>query len=119
MSDPPSKDELTARLEAVEARTDAKTAQVLGEIRTGFVSLEGKLATLDVKVGGIERAASGTKTTIVATAIATVAAIVAILAYGQTWFGIGVTTRDTVKATVAEYLQEHSPPAPSAPPPTK
>ena len=151
MNDSPSRDEITAHLEAAEARTDAKLAQLVGEVRAGFASIEGKIgeiraglasaegrsdarlaaleskfdsrfaaldskfearfATLDGKIAAlaarvdsVERATSGTKATVVVTGLAAVAVVIATLAYGQTWFGIGVTTRDVVKATVSEYL---------------
>jgi hypothetical protein len=106
----PSKDEMTAHLEAVEARTDAKIAHMLGEVRSGFATIDGKLMALDSRLDGLERSASGTKATVILTGIGAVALVIGVLAYGQTWFGIGVATRDTVKSAVSEYIQQTAPP---------
>jgi hypothetical protein len=32
--------------------------------------------------------------------------LVAVLAYGQTWFGLGVSARDIIRATVTEMHQQ-------------
>jgi hypothetical protein len=101
---------MTAHLEAVEARTDAKIAHMLGEVRSGFATIDGKLMALDSRLDGLERSASGTKATVILTGIGAVALVIGVLAYGQTWFGIGVATRDTVKSAVSEYIQQTAPP---------
>ena len=46
--------------------------------------------------------------TIFGTAVGLAAVLVAVLAYGQTWFGIGITNRDTVRAIVSEVVQQQS-----------
>lgn len=102
MSDSPSREEIAARLEAMEARSDTKFAQFLGEMRTGF-------AVIDTRLNSLERSTAGTKMTIIGTGIGAVAVIVAVLAYGQTWFGIGVSNRDTIKAIVTEVIQQQTP----------
>ncbi len=106
MANPPTKDEIAYQLEAVEARGDTKLAQILGELRTGFATLDGKLGVVSTRLDGLERATGGTKMTIVGTAIAAVAVIIAIMAYGQAWFGLGVTSRDTIKSVVTEVIQQ-------------
>ena len=110
MSDPPSRDEIAARLEAAEARSDTKVAQLLGEIKAGFASLDGKVDGLKDRIDGVERTTSGLKATVILTGLGAVALVVGVLAYGQTWFGIGVTTRDVVKSAVSEYLQQQMAP---------
>jgi hypothetical protein len=110
MSDQPTRDEITAHLAAVEARTDAKIAQAIGEVRTGFATLDGRFVTISSRLDGLERTASGAKTTTIVTGIAVVGVLVAILAYGQTWFGIGVASRDTIKAAVVEAIQQQGVP---------
>jgi hypothetical protein len=106
MSDTPPRSEITAYLEAVEARTDAKIAGILGEVRVGFATLNGTIGKLEEKVEGVKNSTSGLKTTIIVTGIAAVALVVGVLAYGQTWFGLGFTTRDIVKSAVTEYIQQ-------------
>jgi hypothetical protein len=106
MSDTPPRSEISAYLEAVEARTDAKIAGILGEVRVGFATLNGTIGKLEEKVDGVKDSTSGLKTTVIVTGIAAVALVVTVLAYGQTWFGIGVTTRDVVKSAVTEYIQQ-------------
>jgi hypothetical protein len=68
----------------------------------------------------IEATVGGTKATIIVTGIGTVvalfAAIVAVLTYGQAWFGIGVSTRDVIRATVSEMHAEAPAPSPAQPP---
>ncbi|MBV8616870.1 MAG: hypothetical protein JOY66_24280 [Acetobacteraceae bacterium] len=98
MSDQTPK-ETELRIELAEARTDKKFAAMLGEMRTGF-------ARLDARLDGVERATSGIKATVIGTGIAAVVLVIAVLAYGQTWFGIGVSTRDVVRAAVTEYRQQ-------------
>lgn len=94
-----SREEIDAKLDAAEARTDVKFAQLMGE-----------LGKINVRLDGVERSTSGTKATIIGTGIAAVALVVGILAFGQQWFGIGLTTRDIVRATITE-MQTQAPKA--------
>ena len=98
----PTDDTTELRIQLAEARSEAKLAQALGEIRTemrsGFAAINARLDSL-----------SGIKATVIGTGIAVVAVIIALMTYGQTWFGIGVSTRDVVKATVMEYRQQTAP----------
>jgi hypothetical protein len=43
---------------------------------------------------------------VIGTGIAAVVLIVAVLAYGETWFGLGVSARDIIRATVTEMHQQ-------------
>jgi hypothetical protein len=74
---------------------------MIGEMRVGFASLAIRLDT-------VERATAGIKMTIIATVIPTgiavVAIVVAVLTFGQAGFGIGISTRDVIRATVAEMV---------------
>src|SRR5690554_4963001 len=65
-------DVVDAKIAAAEARTDAKFAQVIGELRT------------------IEHATSGIKTTVVLTGLTAVALVVAIFGWGASMFGTGM-----------------------------
>ena len=109
MTEPPTREEITAQLAAVEARGDTKLERVLGEMRTGFATIDGKFAALNTRLDGLNRSTSGTKTTVILTGIAIAGVIVAILAYGQAWFGLGMSTRDTVKSAISEYIQQSTP----------
>jgi hypothetical protein len=139
MDDPPSREEMHASLEALEARTDAKFARLIGEMHDGFAALNGRIDVLNAKIDGkidmlnakidgkidgmaavlgvridalsaridaVERSIAGMKATVILTGLGAVAVVIGVLAYGQTWFGIGATTRDIVKAAVAEYVQQ-------------
>jgi hypothetical protein len=105
-----SESEEHLRIQLSEARADTKFAQLIGEMRAGF-------AGVDARLSAVERSTSGVKTTVIGTGVAVVAVVIAILAYGQTWFGIGVNTRDIIRATVSEYIQQTPQQAPSAPEP--
>jgi hypothetical protein len=104
--DPVTRSEITAHLGAVEARTDAKFAQLLGKIDVSAAELKGEIGKVATRLDGVERSTTGVKTTIVVTAVAVVAVIVGILSFGQQWFGIGLSTRDIVHATVTELHQQ-------------
>ncbi len=114
MPDGPTRDEFAATNDAMEARADTKFAHLLGEMRVGFAGLSARqdianarIEGLSSRIDGLERTTSGTKTTVIATGIGSVALVIAALAYGQTWFGIGISTRDVVRTTITEYLDQH------------
>ncbi|MBV9783381.1 MAG: hypothetical protein JO264_06140 [Acidisphaera sp.] len=113
-----------AKLAAAIGRSDTKFAELIGRMDAGFASLRGelqaKLSTIEARLDGVEKATAGIKTTIIVTVLPTglavIAAVIGILAYGQAWFGIGVSTRDIIRTTVAEYQQGHPQPAPAPSP---
>lgn len=111
-----TEDGIQAQFELAEARTEARFAQLIAEMRAGFAALNARVDTLEgrtgVRLDALERVTAGTKTTVIGTGIAVVAVLIAVLSYGQTWFGIGVSTRDIVRATVAE-MQIQGVPAPA------
>jgi hypothetical protein len=119
MSDNPTREEtreiISDKLAASEARTDTKFAQLIGRIETSNAELKGELGKISerfasletltaTRFNSIESATAGTKATVVTTTILTavglLAAMVAILAYGQQWFGTGLTIHDAVRAEV-------------------
>lgn len=89
---------LSAKIEASEARTDAKFERVLSEMRVGFTEISGKLDTLGARVDGVERATSGIKATVIGTGIAVVGLVIAVLMYGNDWMAKGISIRDAVTA---------------------
>jgi hypothetical protein len=129
------------RAQLAEARTDKKFADMLGEVRIGFAGIEAKIGTLEGRIEGkigtlegriegkigtldgkisaldgrlsaLEQSVAGIKPTIILTGLAVAALMIGVLTYGQAWFGIGVSTRDIMRATVAEYNLQHQTPAP-------
>jgi hypothetical protein len=108
-----TREEFEARLDAASARTDAKFAEMMGEIRLISSDLKGELKAINTRLNGVEKSTGGVKATVVVVAIATLAAIVGILAFGQQWFGIGLTTRDLIRATVTEHQLQQSASAPA------
>ncbi len=127
-SQPPSRDEIDAKIQLSEARTDTKFERVLGEMRTGFAQLNGRFdamtghingrfETLEARLTGVERTTSGLKATIIGTGIGVVVVVIAALGYGQQLFNNGFGARDIALAVVAEYATQHpAPPAPVTPP---
>ncbi len=120
---PSSENYADLRAQLSEARAEVKISEALGRIEAGFAGINGRLDVLNSRVEGVERTTSGIKTTVITTGIATGIAVVgvtaAILTYGQTWFGLGLTTRDVVKTTVSEEMERQRqsvPPGQSVPP---
>jgi hypothetical protein len=123
--DQPSRPEVAAQIGAAEARTDTKFAQMMGRMDAGFAGVDAKFSELrgemregfartDARLNALERSTSGVKATIIITAVVTgialFGAMVGVLTYGQAGFGVGVSTRDMIRATVSE-MQRNAPPA--------
>lgn len=110
MADTPSRPEIEAQIAASEARGSTRLAEALGEMRTGFAEMRGEVregfARTNERLDAVERSTGGIKTTVITTVIGTgiavVAIVIAVLTYGQTWFGIGISEREVIRATVAE-----------------
>ncbi len=111
-------DQHEKRMEAQDAKIDRIEAAI-GDLRVSLVRVEAGLATVAASVSSLREtvtslaaSVSGLRATVILTGLGAVALVVAVLAYGQTWFGIGVSTRDIVRATVAEMRQEAASPKP-------
>jgi hypothetical protein len=110
--------ETELRIQLSESRTETKFAELIGHIDQGFSEIRGEMRSTNARLDGVERSTAGIKATVILTGIASVALVVAILAFGQQWFGIGVSVRDIVHSAVSEYrIQSQQQPAP--PPLTK
>ena len=86
-----SMSEVDAKIAAAEARTDTKFAEVVGELRL------------------IEGATRGLKGTVIATGIAAVAVVIAVLGWGGQMFMSGMDTRiaaDRAAQTAAEAVEQ-------------
>lgn len=88
MSDAPTRDEIDAKLALVDARTDTKFAETLGEMRAGFAELRGDLKALDAKVSALPSKFTFVST-VLGTGIAIAAIVLAVLAFGGQMFGQG------------------------------
>lgn len=119
MSDADRSSELELRAQLAEARTETKLADALGQMRVGLAEIGGRIDAVGARLDGVERATSGLKATVIGTGIGVVAVVIAVLTYGQTWFGIGISTRDVVKAAVSEYRQQLPSPLPPSSPAEK
>jgi hypothetical protein len=82
-------------------------------MREGFAEIRGQFAAFGARLEAVETSTAGIKTTVVGTGIAVVAIVIGVLAYGQTWFGIGISSRDIIRATVMEMRQAAAPPSPA------
>jgi hypothetical protein len=85
-----TREEVDAKLETVEARTDAKFAQLIGEFDTKLAGLRGDMLEIKASLAPL----AGLKSTIVITSISSVIALAALLlgllAYGGDRFGAGI-----------------------------
>lgn len=54
MDDAPSRDEIAAKLEAAEARTEARISQLSGNLDGRFASLDVRFASLDVRFASLD-----------------------------------------------------------------
>jgi hypothetical protein len=83
---------LNAKLEAVEARTETKFAQLLGELKVisanvmgltnQVADVKGDLSTVKTEIAGVRAATAGVKWNIMAMGLALGGLIVAIVAFG-------------------------------------
>jgi hypothetical protein len=105
----PTREEIKAEFAAAEARTDAKFAQLIGRIEVSNAELKGEFKALGARLDGVVDATRGTKATTIATGIAAVALIVAVLAFGQQWFGFGLNARDLVHSVASEMQKLPAP----------
>jgi len=113
-----TREEMDARFRTAAAETNAKFAEMIGEVRLISSDLKGELGNINTRLDHVERSTSGVKGTIIITAVGVIAIVVAVvigvLAFGAQWFGLGLTTHDTIRATIKE-MQE----PPMIPPPPK
>jgi hypothetical protein len=85
----------------------SKFERLLGRIETSNAELRGQIGEMNARLAPL----SGMKTTVIGTGVAVVALVIAVLTFGQQWFGTGVAVRDTIRATVTEmHVQAPSPP---------
>lgn len=114
------------RAQLAEARSEGKLAEaigksnerhaeIVGRLDTGLAEIKGQIVAMNTRLEGIERITNGTKMTVILTGLTAVAVVITILAYGQSWFGVGISTRDAVIAEVTR-MQQQTKPSVTAPP---
>ena len=87
MSDAPSHRELDAKLEASEARTDAK-----------FAGLGGRLDAISGKLDAIRNG----QLAMAGLIIAALGIVIAVMVYGAQWFGVGLQSHDVLTAAARD-----------------
>lgn len=96
MTDPISREEIASKLDAVEARSQAKFAEIMGEIKASHAHISGQIATAQAKA--LDR------WTAIGIAVGMAALIFAILAYGGDLFGMGVSTGEVAEKAAREAV---------------
>lgn len=116
-----------AKIAASEARTDAKFAELRGDMRTGFADIRtdfagilGEIKEMRADIGGrldhVEKATSGLRANIWFAAIAAVGLVAAMLAWGGDQFGRGLD----IGRNAPPVQTQQAPPIPALPaPPTQ
>jgi len=98
MSDPITRDELTAKLETIEARADARFAEIMGEIKASNATLAGKIETASAKTAGkwtVVASAAGAAATVIAT-------IIVLTQVAQTSYDTGVNAEQRAAEAAKE-----------------
>ncbi|NKE77834.1 hypothetical protein [Ochrobactrum sp. MC-1LL] len=101
--------EVDAKIAAAEARTDTKFAQMMGELTTMRAEINGKFETLSTRLDHVEGATKGMRSTVIGTGIGVVAVIIAVMAYGAQWFGLGVDTQSISDQAAKNVLIQAQP----------
>ncbi len=94
----PTMSEVDAKIAAAEARTDTKFAELLGELKL-----------LNQRMEHVERSTSGMRSTVVGTGIGVVAVVIAVMAYGAQWFGLGMDAQQVAERAVQSSTQNLQP----------
>lgn len=102
MADDPTQQIVDAKIAAAEARTATKISDVAGEVRTLGATLSGKMDALGEKISADHEFNRGNRWVMVGLAIAIIAVIIAMVAYGGAMFANGMSVRDIVRSTVDE-----------------
>ncbi|TKV76722.1 hypothetical protein [Rhizobium sp. AU243] len=93
-----SMETVDAKIAAAEARTDTKFAELLGELRL-----------INQRMEHVERSTSGMRSTVIGTGIGVVAVVIAIMAYGAQWFGLGMDAQQVAERAVQGAAQQVQP----------
>jgi len=122
MAESPSREEINAKLEAAEARTEARFAELRGSIDTRFVSMESKMdrlielnSKLSTEVGDVKSDNKNTRWTIVIIFVGSVIAALAALWSTQN----NMLASFTAGLTALQVKQPINPPAQQSPPDSK
>ena len=105
----PTREEIDTKVELAAAQTAIKFAQLIGKIDTSTAELKGEIGKLETHLSSVESATSGVKATVILSALTAIAIVIGVLAFGQQWFGVGMTARDIIRATITEERIQHLP----------
>ncbi|RZJ45819.1 MAG: hypothetical protein EON87_06565 [Brevundimonas sp.] len=97
MSEHVTKDELAARLEAVEARAEARFERLSGDVRSSHAELAGKIDAASAKALD--------KWTAIGLSFAMIALIFAMLSYAGDLFGIGMSSSEVARQAAHEAVR--------------
>lgn len=87
-----------AKIAASEARSDTKFAELLGELRL-----------MNQRLDHVERSTSGMRSTVIGTGIGVVAVVIAVMAYGAQWFGVGMDAQQVSERAAQSALEKVQP----------
>jgi len=107
MSDPISREELSARLETVEAKADARFKEIMGEIKASNATLAGKIDVVGAKSAG-KWTVWGAAGAIIAAMVAT---IIVLLQVMQTGYDSGRNAEASMREAVSEEVAAKTSPA--------
>jgi hypothetical protein len=116
MAEPPSREEIDAKLAATEARAETRFAQLIGEVRTGFAELRGELQANNALLSEEKAGRRVTNSLVVGSALTIAALVVAIFALGDAWFNNGVIVRDAAHNAATEAVEQYRRNEPTSPP---
>ena len=97
MTDNPTRDEIEARLAAVDARGQALAAQLTAKMDVAASELHGQIVALTARVEALSAQNRGTKSTIFVTGLLVVVVLIGALVYGSQLFGVGISANDVVE----------------------
>lgn len=87
-----------AKIAAAEARSDTKFAELLGELKL-----------INVRLDHVERTTGGMRSTVIGTGIGVVAVVIAVMAYGAQWFGVGMDAQAVADNAARSVVQTAQP----------
>jgi hypothetical protein len=115
-----TREEIDAKIAASEARGDVRFVELKAHIDAQGAAIAKEVAVMSTRLGGVEGYVSGLKSTVIITGVSiffgVAALLVAVLAYGGQWFGLGLDTSQVVDQAadraIARYAEKAAAAAP-------
>ena len=102
-----TREEVDAKIEAAEARTDTKIERLGAKIDVLSTTIVGKLESLDEKIYKSDQYNHDTRLVLISTFVvgffSLAGLFVALATYGDALFGRGMNVRDVVQAVIKEH----------------